>query len=91
MNYICLLYTSQAILIDQSGKITVSSDSHKIENINVFDDTILKEFKTQILEDKKSFQMNWYPQSEANQCIISCYVAVSYTHLDVYKRQVWDL
>ena len=48
-------YDLQAILIDQSGKITVSSDSHKIENINVFDDTILKEFKTQILEDKKSF------------------------------------
>lgn len=67
-------YDLQAILIDQSGKITVSSDSHKIENINVFDDTILKEFKTQILEDKKSFQMNWYPQLEANQCIISCYV-----------------
>ncbi|MFR7591316.1 MAG: diguanylate cyclase domain-containing protein [Longibaculum sp.] len=67
-------YDLQAVLIDQTGKVTVSSDSQKIETTNVFEDPALKNFKTQILEDKDSFQMNWYPQTKTKQCIISCYI-----------------
>ena len=30
-------------------------------------------------------------QCDARYCYSNCYISVSYTHLDVYKRQVLDI
>lgn len=67
-------YDLKAVLINKEGVVQVDSNKENIETVNFFNDPFYGEFKEEILNNKNSMEIHWFPKKAVGSCLITQYI-----------------
>lgn len=67
-------YDLKAILVNDQGVVQASTDSDDIGTVHIFDDGPLQYLREPILSNRDSLEINWYPEDQLDNCVITQYV-----------------